>query len=187
MRIVIDPGHGGSDPGAVGNGLLEKRLTYDIANRIKKHLSRMKCEVLVIQPSEVNPNSTSNDELAIPVRKANELKADYFLSIHINAGGGEGFESHVYPASKGKQADNLRNVIHNQVMQYLAKYGVKDRGKRYSNFYVLRETNMPAVLLECGFIDSAKDASLLKNTEFLEGLGNEIAYGLIIALGLQRG
>jgi N-acetylmuramoyl-L-alanine amidase len=187
MRIVIDPGHGGADPGAVGNGLQEKKITYDIAYRIKKQLSRMKCEVLVIQPSEFNPNSTSKDELAIPAQRANQLKADYFLSVHINAGGGEGFESHVYPSASGKQADKLRNVLHSQVMQYLAKYGVKDRGKRYSNFYVLRQTNMPAVLIECGFIDSAKDATLLKDNTFLEGLSNEIAYGLIIALGLERG
>ncbi|ABO51099.1 cell wall hydrolase/autolysin [Desulforamulus reducens MI-1] len=186
-RIVLDPGHGGADPGAVGNGLLEKQVTWMLANKVKEKLKRMKAEVIIVQPSCGNPRSTKDDELYLPPRDANRLGADFYLSIHVNAGGGTGFESFVHQNSQGKDTDKLRNVLHRQVMAYLAKYGIVDRGKKYANFAVLRLTNMPAVLIECLFIDNAKDAVLLKDQSFIDGLANEIAYGLIVALGLQRG
>lgn len=185
--IVLDPGHGGLDPGAVGNGLLEKSIAWMLANKVKEKLSRMRADVIIVQPSCTNPKSTKEDEMYLPPKEANKLGADFYLSLHVNAGGGTGFESYVYPASQGKEADKLRNVLHTQVMHYMARYGVKDRGKKYANFAVLRLTNMPAVLLECLFIDNANDAKLLKDETFINGLANEIAYGLIIALGLERG
>lgn len=189
MRIVLDPGHGGRDPGAVANGLQEKFLTWEIANGVKKRLDKMKCEVVVIQPSTFK-NSTKEDELFLPPQEAVRLKADYYLSIHINAGGGTGFESFVHPDDEGKEADKLRNVLHRQLAQYFGRYGLPDRGRKYANFAVLRITGkagIPSCLIECGFIDNQKDASLLKSPVFIDKLANEITYGLIIALGLQRG
>ncbi|MBO8136819.1 MAG: N-acetylmuramoyl-L-alanine amidase [Desulfotomaculum sp.] len=184
MRIVIDPGHGGKDPGAVANGLTEKRLTWDIANLVKQKLANVDADVIIIQPSAKNPNSTAKDEVNLPPQEANRLGADFFLSIHINAGGGTGFESFVY--SKGSKADRIRNKLHHQIMQYLKKYNLPDRGKKYSQWLgVLRMTKMPAVLIECGFIDHPNDARLLADPKFINGLANEIAYGLIVALGLK--
>jgi len=184
MIIVLDPGHGGLDPGAVANGLVEKRLTWDIANLVKKKLENVKADVIVVQPSAKNPNSTSQDEVNLPPREANRMGADFYLSIHINAGGGTGFESFVY--SKGSKADQIRNKLHYQIMQYLKKYNMPDRGKKYSQrLGVLRMTKMPAVLIECGFIDHPHDSKLLADTKFIDGLANEIAYGLIVALGLK--
>ena len=114
------------------------------------------------------------------------MKADYFCSIHINAGGGTGFESYVHPTVLGKPTDQLRAILHNQIMAYLKKKNIKDRGKKAANFAVLRSTAMPAVLLECLFIDTKADAEKLANESFLQGLANEIAYGLVRALGLVK-
>ncbi|MEG6615407.1 N-acetylmuramoyl-L-alanine amidase [Peptococcaceae bacterium 1198_IL3148] len=184
MLIVLDPGHGGKDPGAIGNGLLEKRLTWELALLVKEKLANVKADVRVVQPSATNPNSTGRNEINIPVREANNMKADFFLSIHINAGGGTGFESFVYSA--GSKADQIRDKLHYQIMQYCKKHNLPDRGKKYStHFGVLRMTNMPAVLIECGFIDNQYDAKLLADPRFLDGLANEIAYGLIVALELE--
>lgn len=185
--IVLDPGHGGQDPGTVANGLLEKFLAWEIVNKVKSKLSRMRAEVIILQPSAGNPKSTKEDEIYKPPAEANRLGADFYLSIHVNAGGGEGFESFVHHGSQGKEADKLRGVLHRQIVQYLARYQVRDRGQKYANFAVLRLTKMPSVLLECLFIDNLKDAALLKDQAFINGLANEIAYGLIIALGLERG
>lgn len=185
MRIVLDPGHGGLDPGAVGNGLQEKRLTWDIANLVKQKMANVNAEVIIVQPSSLNPNSTARDEVNIPPAEANRLKADFFLSIHINAGGGTGFESFVHTTAKGARSDQIREKLHNQIMAYLSKHKIVDRGKKYANFGVLRMTNMPAVLIECLFIDNPAGAEKLKDFNFLNGLANEIAYGLIVALSLK--
>lgn len=186
MKIVLDPGHGGLDSGAVGHSLMEKSLAWDISNLIKGKLNGYDVEVIIVQPSCNNPKSTSSDELYLPPKQANKLNADFYLSLHINAGGGTGFESFVHPASKNLEADKVRQVIHKQAMKYLVQYGVGDRGMKYANFAVLRLTNMPAALLECLFIDNPKDTALLKNTKFINGLANEIAYGLALALKLKR-
>ena len=185
--IVLDPGHGGQDPGAVANGLVEKYVAWEIAQRVQEKLSGVNVDVIIVQPSAGNPQSTTQDELYKPPQEANLLQADFYLSIHVNAGGGEGFESFVHPASKDKWADIMRNRLHSQMMRYLAQYKIKDRGRKYANFAVLRLTKMPAVLLECLFIDNAWDAGLLKNANFINGLANEIAYGLIITLELEEG
>ncbi|ACV64894.1 cell wall hydrolase/autolysin [Desulfofarcimen acetoxidans DSM 771] len=185
-NVVLDPGHGGQDPGAIGvNGLQEKKVNWDVANIVKEQLAGYDCVVHIMQPSCTNPNSTSSDELRLPVKYANNIKADFYLSVHENAGGGTGFESHVY-THPSELALKYQDAIHNEVAAYMAKFGFRDRGKRRSNFYVLRETNMPAVLLENLFIDSAANAAALQNPEFLHGLGNAIAYGIVLALGLKK-
>ncbi|AEG61685.1 N-acetylmuramoyl-L-alanine amidase [Desulforamulus ruminis] len=183
--IVLDPGHGGQDPGAVANGLVEKFIVWELAQRVKEKLAGRNAEIIIVQPSLSNPKSTARDELYKPPQEANRLKADFYLSLHVNAGGGEGFESFVHPAAKNKPADALRNRLHSQIMQYLARHKVKDRGCKYADFAVLRLTHMPAVLLECLFMDHTGDAQLLKNHDFLDGLANEIAYGLMVTLSLE--
>ena len=70
MLIVLDPGHGGIDSGAVGNDLLEKNLNWVVANKIKEKLAKYNAQVMVLQPSCTNPRSTSADELTTPVREA---------------------------------------------------------------------------------------------------------------------
>ena len=178
--IYGDPGHGGKeqgvfDPGAVGNNLRECDLTLDICQRIKAHLESYDVEF------RIGPQGSLFDRIKL----ANELKADFFLSIHINAGGGTGFESFVYTEASGV-THQFQDIIHGAIVSgFLADQSIVDRGRKQANFYVLRETNMPAVLLECLFIDNEQDATLLGFGLFLDGLANEIAYGLVKALGLQ--
>lgn len=181
MLIFLDPGHGGKeqgvfDPGAVSGDLRECDLTLDICQRIKAKLEPYNVDV------RLGPQASLFDRIKV----ANELKADYFLSVHINAGGGTGFESYTHPYAVPRTRA-LQDMIHSTVYTgFLAGQGVVDRGKKQANFYVLRETKMPAVLLECLFIDKEEDAEKLKDAAFLDGLANEIAYGLVVAFGLQR-
>jgi len=187
MLIVLDPGHGGSDPGAVGNGLLEKNLNWVVANKIKEKLAKYNVRVMVIQPSCANSRSTSEDELTVPVREAIKLKADFFLSIHTNAGGGTGFESFVHNKAS-RITDLIRNIIHNNTAPVFTKNNMPDRGKKRANFYVLRKMNekgIPAMLIENGFIDNKKDAEFLKDSVFLNKLANEIAYGIVLVFNLE--
>jgi N-acetylmuramoyl-L-alanine amidase len=171
MKFVLDPGHGGHDPGAVANGLKEKDLTLAMA----KHTGRMLGEY---EGVEVIYTRTDDRYLSLEERAeiANKVGADFFLSFHVNAGGGTGFESYIYNGNVSAKTIAYQNVIHGEIMRAIGN--VTDRGKKRANYAVLRLTNMPAILTENLFIDNANDAAKLKSDQFLQ----QIAYGHVIGL-----
>ena len=116
--------------------------------------------------------------------KANAWGADFYISVHNNAGGGTGMETYRLPGAYASTVKK-QSIIHNEVMAYLKGFSVKDRGMKTANFHVLRETKMSAVLIECLFVDHPKDAALLKQTAVLNGIGDAIARGIAKAYGLK--
>jgi N-acetylmuramoyl-L-alanine amidase len=171
VRIVLDAGHGGHDPGAVVNGLKEKDLTFAIV----KHIG---CLLDDYEGVEVHYTRTDDRFLELSERAAiaNKLKADLFISVHINAGGGTGFESYIYNGNVSTATIAYQNVIHQEIIKAIGN--VTDRGKKRANYAVLRETHMPAILTENLFIDNSRDAAKLKSDQFLQ----QIAYGHVIGL-----
>ncbi|GEN30223.1 hypothetical protein HNQ35_000074 [Cerasibacillus quisquiliarum] len=181
-KIYIDAGHGGSDPGAVGNGLREKDLTLMIAKHTQDYLKGYNCSVKM---SRTNDKTLS---LAQRTNDANKWGADFFLSVHINAGGGTGYEDFIYNGvSNTSKSAKLRNTIHSEISKVLTKYSITNRGKKKANFHVLRETKMPAVLTENLFIDRREDANLLKDDKFLKDIGQAHAKGIVKAFKLKGG
>lgn len=183
MKVFIDAGHGGSDPGAVANGLEEKGLTLDIGRRIEN--------ILANQFDGISVKMGRTDDYAMSLSQrtndANTWGADLFVSIHINAGGGTGYEDYRYNTlSASSNTGNIQSTIHQAVMAHLQPFGVTDRGAKSANFHVLRETNMPAVLTETLFIDTVGDADLLKRVDFLNAVATGHAEGIAQAFGLQR-
>lgn len=178
MKIMIDPGHGGSDPGAVGNGLQEKDLTLTISRHIR--------DMLQNEYSGVSVSMTRNSDVYVSLSQraslANQWGANYFMSIHINAGGGTGFESYIH-TSRTSGSVRAQDIIHPQIVQAM---NVRDRGKKSANFAVLRETNMPAILTENLFIDYASDAAKLKDANYLRTIARGHVNGLERAFNLQR-
>jgi N-acetylmuramoyl-L-alanine amidase len=179
VRIVLDAGHGGNDPGAVANGLKEKDLTLAIV----KHIGRMLAEY---EGVEVHYTRTDDRFLELSERAAiaNKLKADYFISVHINAGGGTGFESYIYNGGVSAKTITYQNVIHAEIMRAIGN--VTDRGKKRANYAVLRETRMPAILTENLFIDNANDATKLKSEQFLLQIAHGHVQGIVKAFGLKK-
>ncbi|MER7471958.1 N-acetylmuramoyl-L-alanine amidase [Micromonospora sp. NPDC000018] len=178
-RVYIDPGHGGTDPGAIGNGLQEKALTLAIALQTRSILlSNWSVDVRMSRTSDVTRSLTYRTD------DANAWGADLFVSVHINSGGGTGFESYRYPTTDTATV-NLHNALHSQVLSGMRSIGaVADRGKRTANFHVLRETTMPAVLTENLFIDTVADANLLKRADFITATARGHARGIAQYLGL---
>lgn len=177
--IVLDPGHGGRDPGAVGNNLLEKEINLIVAKQVAAFLSPYNAHIRLTRSDD------SFMSLSSRAAFANNLGADYFISIHVNAGGGTGFESFIYNGTKNPSTVTLRSFIHREVAKYVREYGVIDRGEKTANFLVLRDTTMPALLLENLFIDNPRDAALLKDAAFIRGLSHAIADGIITSNNLQ--
>ncbi|MBB6283839.1 N-acetylmuramoyl-L-alanine amidase [Geobacillus subterraneus] len=179
VRIVLDAGHGGHDPGATANGLKEKDLTLVIVKRIGKMLDEY-------EGVEVHYTRTDDRfvELSERAAIANRLKADFFLSIHINASGGTGFESYIYNGNVGKATIAYQNVIHSEILRAIGN--VQDRGKKRANLQVLRETSMPALLTENLFVDNKDDAAKLKDAKFIEAVVRGHVEGIAKAFGLKK-
>lgn len=179
VKIFIDPGHGGLDSGAPGNGLLEKNITLQIALKTRDYLSLYKN--VTIKMSRTTDKTVS---LKQRTDMANRWGADYFLSIHINSGGGTGFESFIYSGlSNASKTGKIRERIHHKVLKVNE---LNDRGKKQGNLHVLRESSMPGVLTENGFIDTAADAKKMKDKIWIDKVAKAHADGLAEAFNLQK-
>ncbi|MYL22052.1 N-acetylmuramoyl-L-alanine amidase [Halobacillus litoralis] len=181
-KVILDPGHGGHDQGASGNGLKEK----DVVLKIAKYTN----EILENNYEEVETRLTRKSDYFVDLLQrsefANEWGADYFVSFHINAfdGSAQGFESYIYNGlPEDSKAEKFQNALHEEILKE-AKY-FYDRGLKEANFSVLRETNMPAILTENGFIDSEKDAKHLKSNEDLRNVALGHAKGIAEIAGLN--
>ncbi|VEF49628.1 cell wall hydrolase/autolysin [Bacillus freudenreichii] len=180
-KVVIDAGHGGRDSGATDKkGLYEKNVTLDIATRVKNNLTNnYVVSIKMTRDSDTYPTLKARTDLA------NNWGADLFLSIHINAGGGTGYEDYIYIRPTTEEI-KIQNEIHEEVKKVLEEYnyGKKDRGKKRDNFHVLRESRMSSILLEILFIDNKADADLLKSETFLSDISEAISTGVANALDL---
>ena len=179
IKIFIDAGHGGTDPGATANGLKEKDLTLTIAKETKRILDNEYKDHQTI----LSRNKDQALSLEQRVNLANKLKVDYFLSIHINAGGGTGFESFIYNGKLMAKTSTLRNITHKEIMKQLK---CKDRGMKKANFFVLKKSSCPAMLTESLFIDNKEDSQKLKDKNYLNKIAKGHALGLAKALNLKN-
>lgn len=180
VKIFIDPGHGGSDPGATANGLREKDLTLKISQKISDYLKEYK-------GVSVKLSRTTDKTLSLKQRTdmANRWGADYLLSVHINAGGGTGYEDYIYNSlSNTSRTAKLRDTIHAEIVKAIGN--VRNRGKKKANFHMLRESKMPAMLSENLFIDTKTDADKLKSNAFLNKIARGHAVGIAKAFNLKK-
>jgi N-acetylmuramoyl-L-alanine amidase len=173
--VVIDPGHGGRDPGAIGiGGLREKDINTTISNRVKQRLEAAGLAVLMTRNSDYWVGLEPRTDFA------NRAGADVFVSIHANAISMDrpdvnGLETYYY--STGQR---LAQSIHNRVLR---STDLGDRGVRQARFYVLRHTAMPAVLVETGFLTGATDAARFRNPAAVNQIADAIAQGVLDYLG----
>ncbi|MCR6096840.1 N-acetylmuramoyl-L-alanine amidase [Salipaludibacillus agaradhaerens] len=179
VKIFIDPGHGGSDPGAVGNRLQEKNLVLDISKRIESKLKKF-------SGVEVRLSRTDDTFLSLSQRAsiANSWGAHFFLSIHVNAGGGEGYEDFIFNGSVSNATRDNQDVLNTKIVSATEWL---NRGKKQANFAVLRQTNMPAILTENGFIDNSDDAKKLKDSAFLDKIAQGHVDGIAKIFNLSGG
>lgn len=180
-KICIDPGHGGKDPGAVANGLKEKDLTLKISLEVTKILKAAGLQVILTRDKDVD----------LPLDSRRTPACDISVSIHVNAGGGQGFETWVSLYNKAKESQKLGQLIHANVLN---KIPFKDRGLKMRKsdkgncdyLYMLRQPKGVPVLVECGFIDNAFDAAILKEESNLSKIAEGIANGIFEYLGIKK-
>lgn len=177
-KICLDPGHGGSDPGAVGY-VVEKDINLDIVLRFRDLLNQDtknqagggSWQVFLTRDRDVYVS------LEARVAYANNNQVDRFMSTHNNACGycgGNGTETYWYTQGSA-QSQNLATKVQAQVVAHL---GTKDRGVKQADFYVLKYTNMPAILLEAAFVDHQGDAAKLANPAMRQEIARGQLHGL---------
>jgi N-acetylmuramoyl-L-alanine amidase len=176
--VVIDPGHGGPDPGAIGiGGLREKDVVLPISLQVGAVLQQQGITVAMTRVDD------RDLDLETRVQFAEQLQARLFVSIHANSIGAgrpdiNGLETYYYASG-----DQLAQVIHRHILQFT---NVKDRGVKQARFYVLRKTSMPAVLIETGFVSGYEDAARLQDPTSQRQLAGAIATGILQYLFYTR-
>src|SRR5581483_678437 len=174
--IVIDPGHGGSDPGSQHGGLGEAALNLDTAKRLRDLLVARGWQVKLTRETDVDvfaPNDSARDELQARVDVANNAGARLFVSIHTNAFINSGPYGTTCYISKPDDVAFAR-----MIEAHLANDGTKDDGVVKSHLYVTVHTKMPAVLVEMAFLTNPNDFSLLGSPAWRQKVAQEIADGI---------
>lgn len=179
--ITIDPGHGGSDPGAIGpNGTMEKDITLAISKKLKAALEAKGAKVNMTRTTDVDvygPNASGPDELQARVDVGTANKSDIFVSVHINSFSNPnvgGISTYYY--DKTQYDTRLASRIQAKIADESGFAG--DRGIQPGNLYVLRRSLMPAILLELGFISNPKEEALLKKDNVQQQFADEVAAGI---------
>lgn len=178
--ITIDPGHGGSDSGAVGpNGYTEKEGTFAISQKVASILNQSGAKVVMTRDSDVDvygPNASARNELQARVDVGNNANSDIFVSIHCNA--------FVNPAANGTQTFYYGSSYQGQRLaqsiqeKMIEANGLRDRGISTCNFYVVKHSYMPAVLIETAFITNYDEEALLSDDEWQTTMAKAIAEGI---------
>jgi N-acetylmuramoyl-L-alanine amidase len=174
FKVVIDPGHGGLDPGAIGiGGIRETDVVLEVSKIVKRLLSKKGVKVSLTRKNEV--------DLDLPPRVsfANKTEADIFVSIHANASIGKrrdinGLETFYFRGWKGRL---LAKKIQKQILR--VSPGSPDRGVKQGRFFVIKNTSMPAVLVEIGFLTGRLDARRLEKTAHRKRIAYAIAKGIL--------
>lgn len=178
--ITLDPGHGGSDPGAIGaSGLKEKQITLEISMRVKELLEKEGANVYMTRTTDKDvyaPNASDRAELQARVNVAEKHNSDLFLSLHINSSVNKsvgGFSSYYYP-----KTDNDLKIAKAIQDKFAKNFGVDNLGVRQANFYVVKRCSMPATLLEMCFISNPKEEKLMKSKWFQKKTARLIVEGV---------
>ncbi|MDR3564594.1 MAG: N-acetylmuramoyl-L-alanine amidase [Negativicutes bacterium] len=178
--ICLDPGHGGADPGTTGGtGTREKDNTLAIALLLRDRLEKNGASIIMTRDSDKEsfyPGSSADEELGSRVDAANEGGADIFVSIHN--------DSFTNPSTSGTTTYHYGDAESTRLAALVQKclveeLGTRDRGARYASFYVIRYTDMPAILIEVAFISNPEEEVLLASVDGRYKAAESIFQGIV--------
>ncbi|MBF2065210.1 MAG: N-acetylmuramoyl-L-alanine amidase [Calothrix sp. C42_A2020_038] len=171
LVVIIDPGHGGKDPGALGiGGIKEKDIILPISIRVAQ----------ILQQNGVQAVMTRNSDYFVTLQgrvdMAQQVNADVFVSIHANSAGAgrpdvNGLETYYYDSGL-----ELARTVHSSILQSL---NIRDRGVRRARFFVLRKSSMPSILVETGYVTGQQDIAQLTTPQFQVQMADAIARGVL--------
>ncbi|WP_080146734.1 N-acetylmuramoyl-L-alanine amidase [Marinilactibacillus piezotolerans] len=189
--IYIDSGHGGRYSGAAYQGFAEKTINLQTAKKIEAILKAKGYRTKMSRTSDKHFSNTLSSDLRYRANEANSLNADIFLSVHFNAhptSTQTGIEMYIYNrdgnssnpglSNNYTRIANSRSLATKMQSELIKQTGAKDRGVKEANFHVIRETHMPAVLLELGFMDNPSDLSKITTSSYQSKLAVGVTNGI---------
>lgn len=177
-EVLIDPGHGGTDPGAVKDGVYEKDMNLDMALRLRQLLDASGARVIMTRDDD------SSVQLSDRSRMANEAMPDAIISIHCNSTTWDIFPSgtETYYFSTGPYSQELAALVHTCVVREVQ---LMDRKVRRGDYHMVRETRVPAVLVEVAFMSNGVDLQKLRDPEFRQKAASGMFTGVSMYLGSE--
>ena len=180
--VVLDAGHGGKDPGAIGLcGTKEKDVVMQVTSKVGDVLVRHGVKVVYTRAQDIDANKKL--ELATRTSIANKANADLFVSVHANSAANtaaHGQETFAY--QKGDTGYKLAQAIQKEIVG-VSK--LKDRGVKTADYYVIKHTTMPAALVELAFISNLDEEKLLKDASWQQKMATAIAKGILTTLNIK--
>ncbi|WP_313467425.1 GW dipeptide domain-containing protein, partial [Carnobacterium sp.] len=182
--VVIDPGHGGKDPGAQAGGVKEATLNLIVAKKVQQKLEKAGYEVIMTRTTD------KFLELSEIAGIANRSNADIFVSVHTNSFNGTANGIETYSYNKAGNPNNLliandpQRLLNSSLLSQniqnslIRQTGAFDRKAQKANFHVVRETGMPAVLVEIGFVDNTVERNKLVTNAYQEKIATGIVEGI---------
>ncbi|MFN6558763.1 MAG: N-acetylmuramoyl-L-alanine amidase [Nostoc sp. ChiSLP01] len=173
--VVVDPGHGLPPDAGMKGLVLEDDVTLSISKKIAEILQQHGVQVVLTRDTYDNIVASSvTDSLSYRVKKAKQVGASLFISIHAN--GFDGKHDGIETFYLGKN-QRLAKVVHSTIIQNIS--GLRDRGLKSTGFFVLKNNNVPAILIETGFIDHPKDGLRLNDINYHNQMADAIASGIL--------
>ncbi len=171
ILVIVDPGHGGKDPGAIGiGGLQEKNVILPIAQQVAVLLEKQGLQTLLTRKDDYFV------DLGPRVTIAERANADLFVSIHANSMPGNRSDVNGLETYYFSSGERLARTIHRSILQNV---NTRDRRVRKARFYVLRKSSMPSVLVEVGFVTGREDAPRLGTSAYQNQMAAAIARGIL--------
>ncbi len=196
LIVVIDPGHGGRDPGKVGvDHVLEKDVNLSISRKLKNLLEQNDFKVIMTRDTDIGlynegDSNKKRADMYARVQMIKDSKADLAISIHQNSFTEEYVKgAQVFYYKKSSQGKKLAEILQKQIVETIAD-GNHRKAKPNDNYYMLKKTDCPIAIVECGYLSNIREAGLLTDDNYQE----RMAYAIHLALmrfindgGLKQG
>ena len=179
--IFVDPGHGGRDPGTRYGRILEKDLNLEISKVLKQELERNGAKVILARESDIDLSKETDyhkkhGDLNRRIDMLEKNKSDLYLSIHLNW-----YNDYYYGGAEVlyNKINSKNKLLAESITNSLEENKIKTREIRTTNLYLYRNTKVPGILLECGFLSNSNDRYLLQTLNYQEKFSKVIVEGLI--------
>lgn len=178
LFVILDPGHGGTDPGKVGiNEAMEKDINLAVAERVREKLSNRGIRVVMTREDDVSEGSKLQD-MKKRVEKINQLKPDLVVSIHQNSYTKESVRgAQVFYFAKSEVGKSAAEIMQEE-LRLMDPENQRDV-KANQDFYLLKKTEVPTIIVECGFLSNSDEAQKLVTEEYQEKIAESICIGII--------
>ena len=177
--ILIDAGHGGLDPGKVSGKIEEKNINLEIAMKLQSYLEQADAMVFMTRVDDSGLAGSKKSDMYSRKLTANTSNADIFVSIHQNSFPKSSVQgAQVFYFNSSDNSRRLAECIQKEIKAFV-NYNNRFEPKENSNYYVLKQTTMPAVIVECGFLTSPNEMNKLINPDYQDRLAWAIYMGIV--------